>query len=102
MSDPIAAAFGGVPIPEPRPDFERRVVAQAMAGDRRRLRRVRVLFRAYWVSAMAISAAALSSTELSAAVMVTATAALVGTTAAAVVAAGGMRSMTRVLRTTIS
>jgi hypothetical protein len=102
MSDPIAAAFAGMPTPEAPPGFERRVVAQVVAEDRQHLRRERQLLRAYWLSAIAISTAAVASVELSALVMLTGTAALAGTTAAAVLAAGGVRRLTRVLRTTVS
>jgi hypothetical protein len=102
MSDRLATAFGRTPLPAVTPDFERRVVTRASSTAPTRLRRIRGVLRAYWIAAGAISVGVIAASETSAWVFVGGAASLASVAAGAVIAAGGVRRITRVLRATVA
>ena len=102
MTDPLATAFARTPLPEVSPDFERRVVTQALSSGSARMGRIRRLLRAYWVAAGAISVAVIAATDTSTFTLTAAAASLAGVAAGAALAAGGVRRVARALRATVS
>jgi hypothetical protein len=102
MNDPIADAFARVPLVEPAADFDRVVVARARAANPARRRRIQRLLRGYWVAASAVAVAVIVASDASAFAIAAGVGSLAGVAAAATVAAGGIRSIARTLRTTVS
>jgi hypothetical protein len=101
MSDPLAGAFARTPLPPMSPDFERRVVTQALSSGPVRVRRIRGLLRAYWLAAGAASVAVIAATDAPTFALIAAAVSLAGVGAGAALAAGGLRHVARALRAAI-
>jgi hypothetical protein len=101
MSDPVADAFARTPLPHASPDFERRVVTQALSSGPARVRRIRRLLRAYWLATGAASVAVIVAADASTFALIAASASLAGVAAGAALAAGGVRRVARALRAAI-
>ena len=101
MNDAFANAFTRTAVPEPGPDFERRVVSRVLSSRPARTRRIRQLLRAYWLAVCALSIAVVAAGDASALSLVAGVVSLAAVVAGAALAAGGLRGITRAFRMSV-
>ena len=102
MNDPFATAFAHTPLPASNPDFDRRVAARVLAAHPRRQRQIRRVLRGYWIMTSGLGVTAAVTVDASAIGVVTGVVTFATVVIGAGLAAGGMRSFARALRTTVS
>jgi hypothetical protein len=100
MSDPIARAFATIPVPEPGPALDRRVLARLAPVQRARMRQARRVMVVYWVAALVASGVAIADMSGSMTDTLVGCAALGTVLTASLVTAGGVRNLARALRLT--